>query len=303
VTRVADQDVSLSANGTSEYCNSGIDYEWDFGDGSSHENSANATHRYLTAGNYIATVTARCHACPSAQRSTVVNITVNEGIHLVQHNYPGSSGPQQIKEHQTAWITADPEMPDLRATIPGETGMVIWTLRITDTYLGTLYGDYSSSTLTIPATQEWDIYATELWHDNFMGGLAFLTATLANGQQRGLSFNILARNPLPDAVTTHVDSIQGRPWFASAILRHESQYQQFDTAGYPYKGNNGSSIDWGVAQINDVFQTVTRQVVWNWKNNAEKGVQVMNDVRSEVPAYFNKIKWGFSRVVVPASTI
>jgi PKD repeat protein len=74
-TVCTNEDANFTASAMSENC-AAVEYEWDFGDGTAKVKAANTSHKYTTKGSYTATVTAKCTACPSAQKSGSVTVKV-----------------------------------------------------------------------------------------------------------------------------------------------------------------------------------------------------------------------------------
>jgi len=114
-------------------------------------------------------------------------------------------------------------------------------------------------------------------------------------------FNVLGENPDPS------DAYSGISDYARAVMHHESTYKQFatDTKGenqpkYPvinlnYKNGVLKSIDRGIKQINschegDSHNPFGLKHIWNWKENKQKGMEILNDANNAALAWPNKIR-------------
>jgi hypothetical protein len=223
---------------------------------------------------------------------------------LIQHNSfdsangnNSSGGDVIIHEGDTAWITAEPQMPQLEAKWAGAgtSGQITWSLDISYQADPNIYEDTPFPPKSIDATQSWNIYND--FGPGFFGGDATLSCTLPNGSTTDRHFKIFGKNPTKAISKAYVKSPGlGAPWFAWAIVQEESNYRQFsENDGTPYQGinkdSNGNivSIDWGMGQLNDK-EPVYPQEIWHWQSNLKGAVMVMAGKAADASTYFDAIK-------------
>lgn len=239
-------------------------------------------------------------ANPMPQQANGQKTVNNLALTLTQNNYPGATSLQQIQAGQTAYISDQPQMPQLVASVANAPTSATATWTLTTSYSRRkARDDKSSGPVNLPANQSWDIGAA--FGQNFCGGQAVLTCKVSGVQgQQSLQFRIKGKNPLDAPAKAYIVSKQGVYFYAWAIVRHESRqdkkiYNQFNIKGqyaeeanYSADGKDG----WGMFQRDGDRGGVpaSTQEAWNWQANVDGGIAELGRKKIEAQSYFNAVK-------------
>ncbi len=177
------------------------------------------------------------------------------------------SNGQTVSSNQCAYITEEPAMPNLEASLLNgpASGTVSWYAQIQFTYLS------SSRTETqrpefrrvLDAGQAWNLGA-ELGNLIY-GGTATITATSASGTFQSLVC-IRGRNPPRNAILDHVSAMSPVPrWYFPRHIYVESSFKHFKADGFP---SIGTPSGYGLSQVDPVDSP---QDLWNWRQNLNTG--------------------------------
>ena len=233
------------------------------------------------------------------------------GVKLTQSNYPGASASQEIKAGQTAYITADPTMPQLVAQIAGTPpsgANVTYTLKTTYKRRGSR-DNVTFTSGSIPATQPWDIGAA--FGQTFCGGSATLTYQIDKMKRQSLSFTIKGKNPLDQDAKSYIIGQQGSFRFAWAIVQEESRtYDRTLNQDTSYNEFYPSDAQGGIANLPKfgnpdgwgMFQRDTSKggppsltaEVWNWKQNIAAGITELGSKQTVQQRFFDAVKAQYS---------
>ena len=222
---------------------------------------------------------------------------------------------------QAARISSEPTMPMLEARFSPNLGpdvLVRWSMDVA-------YPPRASrDAIRLPEEGVWELPSSEwfelspLYQARYFGGNARLRYQLGPQEETTSDFRILGENPIDREAKLFAQAQPGVPWYAWAILQHESRigsrvYNQF----YPEGTSEGEPVfgppdGWGMAQLDSARGTaISTMEVWNWQSNVQSAVTQMKANRDrQVPAYFEAIQRTFpqaweappSRYSVPGST-
>lgn len=190
---------------------------------------------------------------------------------------------EAIGNNDFAYITAEPQMPNLAATFYPDGLSGTGTINLTIDYVRhqvSQHSEYHSG--TIPIGSEWGVRSA--MGEAIRGGMAVFV-----GECRGYTFaqtnHIRGTNPS----TADVDAAIGDdPWYAKAILRHECgrqgsvRYCQFNEVGnlgpsfsdIRHCPNWGTPNGWGIGQIDP---PISDDTLWNWRTNLLHAAVIMSD--------------------------
>ena len=192
-----------------------------------------------------------------------------------------------IDDNAFAYITAEPQMPDLKAAFYPDGLSGTGTINLSIDYarhLVSQHSEYDSDTISIGS--EWGVRAA--MGEAIRGGRAVFS-----GECLGHTFtqtnHIRGTNPSAEDVET---AIGDDPWYAKAILRHECgrqgnvRYCQFNEVGnlgpnfsdLRHCPNWGTPNGWGIGQLDPPDSCDT---LWNWRTNLLEVAVKMNRFRGE----------------------
>jgi Bacterial TSP3 repeat len=226
---------------------------------------------------------------------------------------------QAIADNNIAWIephtsatNAAPRMPQLELRIPGLPQNVTLLAKLLVEYERPYAGKQTDDTVKIPADgsfqnvtngrwEIWNIYANL----PFFGGDATLTYKIEGGAEQTIKFAIGGRNPDDSRCKEYTQGRAGAPWYAYAMVKHESQaynpgrYNQFwerggnssaVNSGVTYTFTKGDALvirsssetgvgGAGLAQVTGAggVKTVSapREIFWNWQKNVDAFMSIL----------------------------
>ena len=226
---------------------------------------------------------------------------------------------QPITEANIAWIEAHtsdedsaPRMPRLEFRIPNFPNNVTLEAKLLVEYERPYAGKQAEDTVKVPADGSFQSITNgtwRIWQDYqdlpFFGGNAKIIYKIDNGAEQTINFAIGGRNPDDDRCKQFVQSRNGAPWYAYAIIKHESQaynpgfYNQFwerngnsspingginyeFTIGDPLKvlspGEEGVGGT-GLAQVTGAggnkVNPASREIFWNWQRNVDAFLAIL----------------------------
>jgi hypothetical protein len=219
-------------------------------------------------------------------------------------------------EDKVFYITAEPKMPQLVASLVTEDGgteEVNWTFtsnherRPVGRYDGIASArecsnndndsDRDFNQLLAP-NLAWNIF--EEYPADFFGavymdyseteapwtwpqeGTQGFQATVAlNNNSASVNFNVLGENPTSEVISAYIGTKTISHIYGGNIAHQESRYRQFNTRGATVNTPFfGAPDGWGIFQIDHNSQCdtnpISSSIIWNWKSNVDEGVSVMN---------------------------
>ncbi|MDW8350246.1 MAG: hypothetical protein RML49_08355 [Verrucomicrobiae bacterium] len=218
-----------------------------------------------------------------------------------------------IADSNIAWIDAHtseqnpaPRMPQLEFRIPGLPQDVKLEAKLLVEYERPYAGKQTDDTVRIPANGSFQNVTNgrwEIWREYanlpFFGGDATLTFKINDGAEQTIKFAIGGRNPDDARCKAYIQGRPGAPWYAYAIVKHESQaynpghYNQFwERSGNSSPINSGVNYAFtkgdplvvrspgeigvggaGLAQVTGAAGNKTvsapREIFWNWQKNVD----------------------------------
>jgi len=203
-----------------------------------------------------------------------------------------------IEEDDVAFITADPEMPNLTARlIDGPADITVsWNLEVAYQQGNRddqcfFPGPDGNATTDLPGDQVWDIHAE--FGTDFCGGEATLTYSIDGSEPQEFPFRIHGKNATQATVRGEL-----------ALLRHhliawrEGRFQQFQTlAGFvqsweegPFSVLHSSDNGFGIMQL--TAGAIPIDQLWNWEENANEGESRADDFTDNAETYNDQVQQG-----------
>lgn len=199
-----------------------------------------------------------------------------------------------LKKDDFAYITAEPQMPDLKvAFYPcGLTGT--GTINLSIDYARHQVSQHSEFTSGVIATgSEWGIRSA--MGEAIRGGRAVFSGECLDNTFSQTN-HIRGTNPSAEDVEA---AIGDDPWYAKAIIRHESGHQgnfrycQFNEVGnlgpdftdIRHSPNWGTPNGWGIGQIDPPASDDT---LWNWRTNILEVIDKMTKFRTEAANWISR---------------
>ncbi len=245
-----------------------------------------AANTHLTKGKKVTLITGS-NTCTINEYSSALTCTESEA--LVRGARLEIILPKQGGNNET--ITGEPKMPTVicQAQLQNYNGGQVtlnWEYKVdyhlqtrsgTYTYIGSTTG--SGSNITI-----WNVPFDNI----FRGGK--VTLTLKAITDAGKTYpamvspnSIVGENPSPSDARAGVDlSLQ-------VLMYKESRFRQFDSKGYPLYGP-GKNGGYGICQPDN--PVANEQELWNWKDNRDKGSQILAKKAALAAGYAVRIRNG-----------
>ena len=203
-------------------------------------------------------------------------------------------------EYAYAYITGAPEMPAFFVYLTPENkigGSVSWRCKIEYTRDSLSHTQYypSNSWRDLPSKDVW--FMNEEMGTDIRGGTASFYCQLG-GRIFTYIMYVRGLNPEDSAAKGYIQSIDGVHWYAWAMGWHETirdgnAYNQFNEAGtYANQPNRSDdTTGWGLFQIDSSSGVpITADILWDWKNNADVAIGLLDDFKVEAQSYFNAIQ-------------
>lgn len=207
-----------------------------------------------------------------------------------------------VNNDKYAFITPQAQLPSLSMRYTGDTGNAT-SLDIS------LKTDYHKTVNGITVRQETETYTpspfpinqiimfSDIVNGEFRGGEMTLTYKLNNQAiAQEYKFYVRGYNPSKSAVYAYAENnfpASYTPWFYKKLMVHESgsgnvsEMLQFNIGGTVSPSpssiaalpNWGYPDGWGIMQLDysGSGTTTAEKCLWNWKNNVEKGLDILND--------------------------
>jgi hypothetical protein len=228
------------------------------------------------------------------QAQTCSDATNDPDTLIIRGNQPELVVYQKV-EKEKYLITKEPKMPDdvvlcaFLKNAPKDVSInYFWTLKVkwVDPFGTPWEKDFERAITIDPPKSSMDIWTVD-WRDAsgdefFVGGNEITIearATIGSKEYKAKpivnEFKILGKNP------DLADAYSGLNIYERKIMKHESQYQQFNSSdGYPKvhvnSKNEMPSADYGIMMIN-TSNKPTSEDVWNWMKNKAHGIYLMYD--------------------------
>ncbi|MDK3157540.1 hypothetical protein QPK87_13275 [Kamptonema cortianum] len=228
------------------------------------------------------------------------------GVRLYQVNHPDGSSTE-IPDSGKAWITKDPEMPQLQIKVSPDnlpSNLTIsWKLQVT--YNRPINSGLPQDTVSIPANGQFtspvscaqpiNIFQHADWsqavNTGFFGGTATLTYSIGGSPAQSVSFTIAGKNPDPSQARSYIDQNNQGISYAYAIAKHESKgyaqayYNQFENSGIPLHheddtGPGGFGVFQVTGSATDNEYKIPRKEIWNWRENIVAGINIVSAKRN-----------------------
>lgn len=135
VTGLAPLTVNFSSNGTYDPDGTIASYDWDFGDGSAHATTANASHQYTTPGTYTASLVAFDNGGLSS--TATLSITVTQSLKIYVANIAMSLSTNKKGSTATASVT-----------VRNQNGALVSGARVNGSWSGLYAANQSGTTST-----------------------------------------------------------------------------------------------------------------------------------------------------------
>jgi hypothetical protein len=182
-------------------------------------------------------------------------------------------------------INAQPMMPPLvvKAELRNGSvnGQVSYSWRMTVNWRDRWNHEWPKSYFRVAKTEnDEDLWEID-WDNFFVGGdqisleaAADVAGKVVPAEAVKNRFKILGRNPSKEQAIAKLDTFQ------RVIMFKESEYRQFEAPvggiGLPLVGR--TSADYGIMQVN-YSNRPTLDQLWNWSENKQKGLDLLNDAK------------------------
>lgn len=248
----------------------------------------------------------------SFQTTSTSSSPAQDTVNAFSWNYT-SQRWEQFFENSVVWITPDPLMPwiaarDLVTGGSRQPSTTMWQFRSQYNRQSSRNIDSrafpSSGYIGITYGQFW--YPTQQYFGNqfFGGNASFKFTDNVTTSVRNFPFKIRGKNPSSTVVRSYI-SLRSGPYYAFAIIKHESGFRQFYSSG-TYSGEPllGAPDGWGLAQLDYSSQgkTANTMEVWNWQVNLSSGLSIIQNKRQIASDYFAYIKRTYPRQWVEPPT-
>jgi len=261
--------------------------------GTKKELNGSYTHQFKEAGKYEVKLSSKCNSCPQEFVLDTKTVWVLD----VKYTYVKDGSEAEFKAGDTAYITKDPKMPQVKVQVlPKDYDELMFLqLEVVDSFLNTAGRRFRM--LNGNADNIFDMQKI-VQGDDVFGGQAKLKVKIGNFESKEFEFDILGLNPDTSDVGAYIaskelygkynyhepqESAANGGWvpYMKALTRHESDckldFNGWRSQAQFIKGvpNIASDNGVGMLQITDAHRQDI-QVYWNWKDNIYRGREVLN---------------------------